>query len=111
MFLEEPGNGEVFLPINSSQTLTCSVTEDYIISSWQFQPQPGSTFSLNNDAELGLVQNNFQIDLTVLSRMLSKVTLNVTEELNETQLTCLAVSSNGLNSERREALFIVYGKY
>ena len=31
MFLEEPGNGEVFLPINSSQTLTCSVTEDYII--------------------------------------------------------------------------------
>ena len=109
MFLEEPGNGEVFVPVNSTQTLTCSVTEDYIIASWQFQ-QPGSpTLSLNNDAELGIVQNNFQIDLTILSPMLSIVTLNVTEELNETRLACLAVS--GSNLERREALFIVYGKY
>ena len=109
MFLEEPGNGEVFVPVNSSQTLTCSVTEDYMISSWQFQhPDLPTTFSLNIDAELRLVQNIIQVDLTLLSPRLSIVTLNVTEELNETHLTCIALS--GLNSERREAIFIVYGK-
>ena len=109
MFLEEPGNGEVFVPVNSTQTLTCSVTEDYIIASWQFQ-QPGSpTVSLNNAAELQLVQNTFQINLTILSPTMSVVTLNVTEELNETRLACLTL--NGSNLARREALFVVYGKY
>ena len=110
MLLEEPGNFEVFLPLNSSQTLTCSVTGDFMISSWQFQlPDSPTTFSLINAAELRLVQNIIQVDLTLLSPRLSIVTLNVTEELNETRLTCIALS--GLNSERREALFIVYGKY
>ena len=107
MFLEEPGNGEVFVPVDSSQTLPCSVTEDHIIS-WTFQEDPDSPpVTISIPAFLSIVQQrDFQIDLTVISPTMSVVTLNVTEELNETHLTCFAA---GESIEEREALLIVYG--
>ena len=107
VFLEEPGNGGVFVPVNSSQTLSCSVIEEYIISSWLFQLRPDSlVFALSVPAILSIVQRDFQIDLTEISERMSIVTLNVTDELNETRLTCVAV---GESIEEREALLIVYG--
>ena len=106
MFLEEPGNGEVFVPVDSSQTLPCSVIENHIIA-WTFQEDPDSpALTISTPAILAIVQTVFQIDLTVISPRMSVVTLNVTEELNETRLTCVAV---GESIEEREALLIVYG--
>ena len=94
------------MPVDSSQTLTCSVTGNHIIA-WTFQEDPDSpVFPISNPAILANVQMRFQIDLTEISPSMSVVTLNVTEELNETRLTCTAV---GEFTEEREALLIVYG--
>ena len=99
----------MFLPLNTNQALTCSVTVGHIIS-WTFQEDPDSPpVTISIPAFLSIVQQrDFQIDLTVISPTMSVVTLNVTEELNETRLTCIAA---GESSEEKEALLTVYGEY
>ena len=111
-FLEQPGPGTVFAPVQDQVTLTCSVDEGFA-TNWRVAFSNGDGGDASNGIVLGgLLERNFTLEGVGSTRSTLSLRETQTQTNNGTNITCLAHETG---AETRPTLghtvaIIFYGK-